>query len=73
MATGGSVFLVMKVTFDGMENRLSAAIASEVVGYLGTMADAESFVARQKAGTFEGWDHEKYPKFEILPVRRLTP
>ena len=66
------VYVIEKICFDPMENNLSAAIYSKVIGYCDFEKEAEELLSILNQRTkYKQWDGEYYPKYEIIPVDKI--
>jgi hypothetical protein len=68
-----SVYMITKIDFDELENRISTALYSKILGYKVTEQEAEEYVREHKTkyDTYRGWDENIYPKYNISELNKL--
>lgn len=64
------VFVVEKVSFDSLENRLDSAVSHELLSCSPTREGAEAYcrVLRGESKPCKGWNRQMYPQFNIIEI-----
>lgn len=62
-------YIVKQIDFDNWENH--NPLYESIIGSFDTRNSAERLVAerKQREKPYRGWDHQEYPKFEIIEVK----
>lgn len=63
-----NIYIIYKLNFNLMENRISSAIRKESIGYIKNKIQAKETVEKlmkKRINTYKGWDDKTYPIFEL--------
>lgn len=65
------MYIIIKHSFDSLENNIGNARYSSIVGCCEKEEEADIWIASQDSLKYEGWDNVKYPYYTKEEVRKL--
>lgn len=66
------MYLIRKIEFDNLENELSKAINSEILGYINKEIDAYAYIDSIEFNSYRGWDGNIYPQLTMQKINRIS-